>query len=145
MWSQALLCFTSDFYPQAVNTQGKEAFAKELPMENKGMRFQKLFFQWEFPYAFIPFLMVPTARERKIATHQLCTNNWKKARSTDRKGSPSPDVEDHWYKNQGKGMLEVPWLAVELREWFASSRSTFHCVRHEFPRKRTSKNSATEL
>ena len=29
-------------------------------------------------------------------------------------------------KNQGKGMLEVPWLAVELREWFASSRSTFH-------------------
>jgi len=36
--------FTSDFYPQAVNTQGKEAFAKELPMENKGMRFQKLFF-----------------------------------------------------------------------------------------------------
>ena len=29
-------------------------------------------------------------------------------------------------KNQGKGMSEVPWLAVELREWFASSRSTFH-------------------
>ena len=28
-----------------INTQGKEAFAKELPMENKGMRFQKLFFQ----------------------------------------------------------------------------------------------------
>ena len=50
--------FTSDFYPQAVNTQGKEAFAKELPMENKGMRFQKLFFQWEFPYAFIPFLFL---------------------------------------------------------------------------------------
>ena len=31
-------------------------------------------------------------------------------------------------KNQGKGMLEVYWLAVELREWFASSRSTFHCL-----------------
>ena len=23
-------------------------------------------------------------------------------------------------------MLEVPWLAVELREWIASTRSTFH-------------------
>jgi len=31
-------------------------------------------------------------------------------------------------KNQGKGMLEVPWLAVELKEWFASSRSTFHWI-----------------
>ena len=28
-------------------------------------------------------------------------------------------------RNQGKGMLEVHWLAVELREWFASTRSTF--------------------
>ena len=26
---------------------------------------------------------------------------------------------------QGMGMLEVPWLAVELREWFAVTRSTF--------------------
>ena len=25
-------------------------------------------------------------------------------------------------------MLEVPWLAVELREWIASTRSTFHCL-----------------
>ena len=30
-------------------------------------------------------------------------------------------------RNQGKGMLEVPWLAVELREWFASHRLTFPC------------------
>ena len=30
-------------------------------------------------------------------------------------------------RNQGKGMLEVPWLAVEPREWFASTRSTFQC------------------
>jgi len=36
-------------------------------------------------------------------------------------------------KNQGKGMLEVPWLAVELREWFASSRSTFHWLSVDFP------------
>ena len=28
-------------------------------------------------------------------------------------------------RNQRKGMLEVPWLAVELREWFASHRLTF--------------------
>ena len=26
-----------------------------------------------------------------------------------------------------RGMLEVPWLAVELREWFASHRLTFPC------------------
>ena len=45
--------FTSDFYPQAVNTQGKEAFAKELPMENKGMRFQKLFFL-TFLWTYLP-------------------------------------------------------------------------------------------
>ena len=24
-----------------------------------------------------------------------------------------------------RGMLDLPWLAVELREWFASTRSTF--------------------
>ena len=28
-------------------------------------------------------------------------------------------------RKQGKGMLEVPWLPVELREWFAVTRSTF--------------------
>ena len=28
-------------------------------------------------------------------------------------------------RSEGKGMLEVPWLAVELREWFAVRRSTF--------------------
>ena len=28
-------------------------------------------------------------------------------------------------KDQGKGMLEVPWPAVDLREWFALERSTF--------------------
>ena len=27
-------------------------------------------------------------------------------------------------ETKGKGMLEVPWLVVELREWFASRRST---------------------
>ena len=30
-------------------------------------------------------------------------------------------------RKQGKGMLEVPWQAVELREWFAVTRSTFQC------------------
>ena len=34
-------------------------------------------------------------------------------------------------RNQGKGMLEVPWLAVEPREWFASKRSTFQCLFRE--------------
>ena len=28
-------------------------------------------------------------------------------------------------RKQGKGMLEVPWLAVTLRKWFAVTRSTF--------------------
>jgi len=41
-----------------------------------------------FPYAFIPFLMVPTARERKINTCAWLLH---------------PNI-----KNQGKGMLEVP-------------------------------------
>jgi len=33
-------------------------------------------------------------------------------------------------RSKGKGMLEVPWLAVELREWIASTRSTFHRVNY---------------
>ena len=32
-----------------------------------------------------------------------------------------------------RGMLEVPWLAVELREWFASTRSTFLCYSSFYP------------
>ena len=38
-----------------------------------------------------------------------------------------PSVHNSISRNQGKGMLEVPWLAVELREWFASHRLTFPC------------------
>ena len=35
-------------------------------------------------------------------------------------------------RNQETGMLEVPWLAVELREWFAVTRWTFPWPTHHF-------------
>ena len=88
--------FTSDFYPQAVNTQGKEAFAKELPMENKGMRFQKLFFL-TFLWTYLPLriysLSFPLPRSLTICWKKLTRDpriieikrRWKRKSSVDPK------------------------------------------------------------
>ena len=37
-----------------------------------------------------------------------------------------------------RGMLDLPWLAVELREWFASTRLTFLCTQRLYVNLRSS-------
>ena len=86
------------FQSQAVNTQGKEAFAKELPMENKGMRFQKLFFL-TFLWTYLPLriysLSFPLPRSLTICWKKLTRDpriieikrRWKRKSSVDPKGT----------------------------------------------------------